>query len=1507
MLLCTLIPAPAFAAGTAATADVTTGAEFNAAIKSSDSNITINIMADIDGVSSGTISSNKTITVNGNGHNVGLAPGNSYFAKLNSSSTITANNLTIDGTGAIGTLSYGGGAIVTRSGNVNLDNVVIKNCTANGSGGGGAVAIQSSSYKINATNCSFIGNKAAASSGIGGALKGAVNLVNCTFYGNEARDDGGAVYTGAAGTITNCTIVNNVSGGSGGGVRNNSSSSGSQSQIKNNIIIGNTAESADEGNDVYRANDQGYNLIGGAVNLSVTNANTRTGVTNTGWLDAGAPKDNGRNGLTTIPTIALLPVQESPAINSGTPTGAPAADARGFTRIGLPDIGAYEFAKVEAAASIKIGEVFDLSSVSPLAKGLFETVDVTIGDDTMPADGQSLLLFDEAGPERVKGLAAGTLTVNGYVGGVRFIEVEVTVEDEVYPDRVENVSITDMPAEAISDVRFELAYDIGLTGNAPADVELFLSLADGSPLPENIVLGEIDRSVPGKLGITLANEAGADGQYSDYELNARLVSAADFTKFDSREFTLKKPAQNAVVGVNASAAPRELKSGQSTVISYEVLSQSGAAGDPGLVWSYTAPDGIAVRGLENGKTTDSDRGSFTVEVKNRSASSGTITITAASSGNPARKAVIAVSVQGISKNVRSYDELYQALLAAEDGDVISVMADLTAKKVVQVDGMSSASINAASKSLQSAIALKRDVIIEGNGHSIDGGGYYAIFYGTAGTATLKNLTITNAVNTNTSSSEKQGVAIALKGGNIVMENVTIFGCSTSVGYGGALYLHEGSSARLVNCTIVNNKAKRGGGIYADNASVVLKNSIVYANRADDYADNLCYTYNSKAIDKIDGGHNIIYDIFYYGSSSSSRVDVTDSFAYHESGSTQNKNTLDVYSHEWLAGSLGNNGGGAKTLALLKSEGSPAIDKIPQGNAPERDERGISRDALSDIGAYEYYGVEGRYSLDIGERVLVDDDFQGDKDALTVIDSVSRWTTGNRSVATVESGYITGQRTGATVIRGYDASGSEVATFTVYVGGNAISSVSVAGDKSSVESGESLSVSYAVQGGDASDLGLVWTARLFSEDAWEQYGELPDDIYVLGLPSSTTAGAAEFPVSIINRTGEAAAISLTATSVADGTKSGEILVTAAPLTLDGVARATVVNIEQLHSRDSFASGEEIYVYYALPAALEQGGRFPFKWDVALSAPGDHSEEYAINGDAEIFIDTGNGYARAVSGSPVVTDAWFGILKIKAVNCKDETITVVLKGASEERDDGGEPVSTAGYHFNIEPPEPVEPDTDPPTTTEPGIDPPTTTKPGIDPPKTDEPNSSTPGAAKADLAGAQVSVAGRATWTGRQLRPAVKVKLGGKTLAAGKDYTVVYGANKSIGRGEVTVKGAGNYKGAKAAGFKILPQKVKLSKIKAAKGQLKITWKKANSAQKLTGFQIRYRVAGGKANGKWRSKTVSAKKTSLAIKGLAKGKKYQVQIRAYKKVKENAKQASYKSPWSAAKKSAAVKTI
>ena len=68
----------------------------------------------------------------------------------------------------------------------------------------------------------------------------------------------------------------------------------------------------------------------------------------------------------------------------------------------------------------------------------------------------------------------------------------------------------------------------------------------------------------------------------------------------------------------------------------------------------------------------------------------------------------------------------------------------------------------------------------------------------------------------------------------------------------------------------------------------------------------------------------------------------------------------------------------------------------------------------------------------------------------------------------------------------------------------------------------------------------------------------------------------------------------------------------------------------------------------------------------------------------------------------------------------------------------------------------------------------------------------------------------SYTGSALKPAVTVKLGGKTLANGVDYTVSYSNNVNVGTGLVTITGKGNYSGTRTATFKIIPSAADASK-------------------------------------------------------------------------------------------------
>ncbi|WP_305117852.1 fibronectin type III domain-containing protein [uncultured Adlercreutzia sp.] len=158
-------------------------------------------------------------------------------------------------------------------------------------------------------------------------------------------------------------------------------------------------------------------------------------------------------------------------------------------------------------------------------------------------------------------------------------------------------------------------------------------------------------------------------------------------------------------------------------------------------------------------------------------------------------------------------------------------------------------------------------------------------------------------------------------------------------------------------------------------------------------------------------------------------------------------------------------------------------------------------------------------------------------------------------------------------------------------------------------------------------------------------------------------------------------------------------------------------------------------------------------------------------------------------------------------------------------------------------------------------------------------------------------GSKTWTGKALGPvSLTVKLNGKTLRKGTDYTISCKGGKKVGSYKVTVKGKGAYTGTKTATFKILPKGTSVSKLSKAKRGFTVKWKKPSkkARSQIDGYQVR---CSTKSNMKG-AKTLKAKgasKTSAKVSKLKGGKTYYVQVRSYKKVGGK----TYYSGWSKAK--------
>ena len=190
-----------------------------------------------------------------------------------------------------------------------------------------------------------------------------------------------------------------------------------------------------------------------------------------------------------------------------------------------------------------------------------------------------------------------------------------------------------------------------------------------------------------------------------------------------------------------------------------------------------------------------------------------------------------------------------------------------------------------------------------------------------------------------------------------------------------------------------------------------------------------------------------------------------------------------------------------------------------------------------------------------------------------------------------------------------------------------------------------------------------------------------------------------------------------------------------------------------------------------------------------------------------------------------------------------------------------------------------------------DPNATPVPTLRPTATPEPTA-TP--APASLNDAQVTLKKSAyTYTGKALKPAVKVRLKGKVLRANTDYTVTYGNNRKPGKATVTVRGKGKYAGTQKASFAIKPMPVKGLKLTAGAKRLTASWTKDGT---VSGYEVQYGLKKDSSGAK--TVTVSKAVSKKVIRKLTAGETYYVRVRSYKTVGKTKKYVTSK--WSAYKK-------
>ena len=165
----------------------------------------------------------------------------------------------------------------------------------------------------------------------------------------------------------------------------------------------------------------------------------------------------------------------------------------------------------------------------------------------------------------------------------------------------------------------------------------------------------------------------------------------------------------------------------------------------------------------------------------------------------------------------------------------------------------------------------------------------------------------------------------------------------------------------------------------------------------------------------------------------------------------------------------------------------------------------------------------------------------------------------------------------------------------------------------------------------------------------------------------------------------------------------------------------------------------------------------------------------------------------------------------------------------------------------------------------------------------------------IQGAKVSGVKVKTWTGKALTQKPTVKLSGKTLKNGTNYTVTYKNNKDVGKATLTITGKGSYTGAITKSFKINPKGTSIKKLKKAKKAVTVKWAKQlikMSKSRITGYQIQLATNSKFTKGKKTVTVKGYKKVSKKVTKLKGKKKYYVRVRTYKTVSG----VKYYSPWS-----------
>ena len=790
---------------------------------------------------------------------------------------------------------YGGGAYVSGTGNFSKCSFVSNATASNGYGGGAYI-----SGTGNFSDCSINGNSAYYGGGVYFYGSSTAKFLNCAISNNSANYYGGGVYATGTSTFTNCEIsgnraVNNYGGGvyatngysrsftnctisgnsayNGGGIYR---SSGSLT-LKNSIVSLNYSTNSDYGVDIY-----------GSINSSVNSLIK----TDPGFVVA--PTFNSNGVLTNADSLDLRLAPTSWAIDRGDNSLA----------VGTTDVAgnARKVASWASQATVDIGAYESHGAIdkTPEEVSLVVTTELDIVDDT---DGlislREAILYSKAGdtitfaPE----LRGKTITLGG---SALVVDKEVAIDaSSVWDSENEKPGITVNGADAsrvfslygrASLIGLEITGGRASSGggvfvNAVVTISL-CSIRDnrasyGGGIYFNTSGSAINNSA------VFANEAtygggGVSGvaTFTNCALTGNVAGSYGGGIFSSGTPTF----YNTIIALNAAGFESDVSSrgyyGSNNLIGF----------DPQFV---VGPQFSASGALLNGSSLDLrlsetswaiDRGDSSLATSELDIagnpriiaswkSEPTIDIGAFEYQGAFEKSVEEVSVvvttaEDIVDETDGEISLREALLYAEDGDVISFSedlkgatiilngSDLRVGKEVTIDG-SGAGIVLDGSGKSRVLTVCADATILGlnltNGFSYYGGGLFA-----RSALTIDNCSI------NCNKAYNYGGGADFYYANVVMTNCEVRSNKTtnSSGYGGGIYAYYGTSD-FMNCLVASNvSGYNGGGLYSYYGTRTLTNCSISDNSSSSYGGGAFLSYGTVAMNGCDVSGNTASGYYY---------------------------------------------------------------------------------------------------------------------------------------------------------------------------------------------------------------------------------------------------------------------------------------------------------------------------------------------------------------------------------------------------------------------------------------------------------------------------------------------------------------------------------------------------------------------------------------------------------------------------------------------------------------------